>query len=117
MKSLNLEKLKKLFEETNQETYTDFLFGIDNYDEIIEALKVDELIEQEIIDRINFSDIISIYETKIKNLFFIRMEQYGYADEDAVIYRICFTNSITKTLENCKEYMKKHDFIRMRENT
>ena len=114
---MNIEKLKNTFIKTNKETYKDFLFGIENYDEIINELGVEELIDQEIIDRVNFSDIISIYKTKIENLFFIRMEQYGYADEDAVIYRICFTNDINKTLENCKEYMKKHDFIKMRENT
>lgn len=114
---MNIEELKNTFIKAEKETYKDFLFGIDNYDEVINTLEINELITQEIIDRINFSDIISIYKTKIENLFFIRMEQYGYADEDAVIYRICFTNNIDKTLENCKEYMKKHDFIKMRENT
>ena len=113
---MNIEELKNIFIKTNKETFEDFLFGIENYDETIKELGVEELLNQEIIDRINFSDIISIYKTKINNLFFIRMEQYGYADEDAVIYRICFTNDIDKTLENCKEYMRKHDFIKMREN-
>ena len=42
------------------------------------------------------------------------MEQYGYADEDAVVYRISFTNDLDNLLEECKEYMKNNDFIKMR---
>ena len=109
-----MKKLKEFLE--NQENYTDYPFGIDDYDEIIKTLGVDELIVQEIIDRIKFQDIISIYKTNKENLFFIRMEQYGYADEDAVIYRICFTDNMDKTIEDCKKYMKQHDFIKMMKN-
>lgn len=114
---MNIEELKNIFIKTNKETFEDFLFGIENYDETIKELGVEELIIQEIIDRIKFQDIISVYKTSKENLFFIRMEQYGYADEDAVIYRICFTKDIDKTIEECKEYMKKHDFIKMMKNT
>lgn len=110
-----MKKLKEFLE--NQENCIDYPFGIDDYDEIIKSLGVDELIIQEIIDRIKFQDIISIYKTNKENLFFIRMEQYGYADEDAVIYRICFTKDIDKMLENCKEFMKNNDFIKMRKGT
>ena len=110
-----MEKLKDFLEK--QENYIDYPFGIDDYDEVIKLLDVEELLNQEIIDRIKFQDIISVYKTSKENLFFIRMEQYGYADEDAVIYRICFTKDIDKTIEECKEYMKKHDFIKMMKNT
>lgn len=110
-----MEKLKDFLEK--KENHIDYPFGIDDYDEVIKLLDVDELIIQEIIDRIKFQDIISVYKTSKENLFFIRMEQYGYADEDAVIYRICFTKDIDKTIEECKEYMKKHDFIKMMKNT
>lgn len=107
--------LEEIINKAKQEKYVDFLFGIEEYDKLIEELDTEkELIRQEMIDRINFMDIISIYKTKIENLYFIRMEQYGYADEDAVVYRICFTDNIDKTLEECKEYMKNNDFIKKR---
>ena len=107
--------LEEIINKLKKEKYIDFPFGIEEYDKLVQELDTEkELIKQEMIDRMNFMDIISIYKTKIEKLYFIRMEQYGYADEDAVIYRICYTNNIEKQLEDCKEYMKNNDFIKMR---
>ena len=107
--------LEEIINKAKQEKYIDFLFGIDEYDKIIEELDTEkELLNQEMVDRKTFMDIISIYKTKIENLYFIRMEQYGYADEDAVVYRISFTNDLDNLLEECKEYMKNKDYIKMR---
>ena len=110
--------MKKLeqFLKNPKEEYIDYKFEIEDYDKIIEKLEPIQ-IDQEIIDRQKFMDIITTHETNIENLYFIRMEQYGYADEDAVIYRICYTNNLEKQLEKCKEYMKNNDFIKMRNNT
>ena len=68
------------------------------------------------IDRINYLDIITIFKTNIKDLYFSRIEQYGYADEDAVVYRLAFCNNINDLLNDCKEFSKKHDFIKERLN-
>ena len=110
--------LEEIINKLKKEKYIDFPFGIEEYDKLVQELDTEkELTKQEMIDRINFMDIISIYKTKINNLYFIRMEQYGYADEDAVVYRICYINNIDNTLEDCKEYMKNNDFIKMRKGT
>ena len=110
-----MKNIEEIINKLKKEKYVDFLFGIEEYDKLVQELDTEkELIKQEMIDRMNFMDIISIYKTKIEKLYFIRMEQYGYADEDAVVYRICFTDDINKALEECKEYMKNHDLIKMR---
>lgn len=99
--------------------YIDFMYGIDNYDKLVAVLEIDEeknLLVNEMIDRINFLDIISIFKTNIPNLYFTRIEQYGYADEDAVVYRLAFCNDKKLLLEKCKEYASTNDFIKNRKN-
>ena len=44
------------------------------------------------------------------------MEQYGYADEDAVVYRLAFADSEKTVSTDCKKYMEDNDFIKDRKN-
>ena len=97
--------------------YKDFLYGIDEYDKLVKSIDLDEnnLVLNEMIDREKFLDVISIFKTGIYNLYFVRMEQYGYADEDAVVYRLAFVQDIKELFTDCKDYMEKSDFIKDRD--
>lgn len=121
------EELKKLFEDLEYEFYTDilnqnhidFYYGIEQYDILMEVLgKPDKSapLIREMIDRNRFLDDLQIFQTNIEVLYFIRMEQYGYADEDAVVYRLIFTYDINSEAEECLKFMREHDFIKDRNN-
>ena len=111
-----------LFEFYNSDKpylYQDYYYGIEGYDLLAVTLGLDNpksLVYSEIIDREAFQDIIQVYSTTMDGLYFIRMEQYGYADEDALIYRIVASFDFTNTIEDCKEFMANNDFIKGRNN-
>lgn len=110
---------KKYINNKEKTIYIDFLYGIDEYDKLIEILELDEerdLLINEMVDRVNYLDIISIFKTNIPDLYFSRIEQYAYADEDAVVYRLAFIKNKNKLLKESKEYAKGHDFIKERKN-
>lgn len=97
--------------------YKNFMYGIDEYDKLVAALEFDEgrdIIANEIIDRKAFMDVISIFKTGFYDLYFVRMEQYGYADDDAVVYRLAFSKDTKKLLTDCKNFCAEHDFIKNR---
>ena len=119
------EELKTLFEDLEYEFYTDilnqnyidFYYGIEQYDILMEVLGEPDKsapVIREMIDRNRFLDDLQIFQTNIEVLYFIRMEQYGYADEDAVVYRLIFTYNINNEVEECLKFMREHDFIKDR---
>jgi hypothetical protein len=100
-----------------ESVYKDFMYGIDEYDKLVTALELDEgtnMIVNEMVDRKSFMDVISIFKTGFYDLYFVRMEQYGYADDDAVVYRLAFTKDTKKLLDDCKSFAAEHDFIKDR---
>ena len=116
LKTETNEYIKEYLKNQKEENYIDFKFKVEEYDKLEEILEP-IFLDQDMIDRKNIMDVITIYETSIENIYFIRMEQYGYADEDAVVYRVCYTKEIKKQIEKSKEHMKNNDFIKMRNNT
>lgn len=97
--------------------YIDFEFGIEKYDLLMSVLgNPDENapVVREMVDRNKFMDDLQIFSTAISNLYFVRMEQYGYADEDAVIYRLQFSYTIDDEVQSLLKYMSEHDFIKTR---
>ena len=121
----NTEMLSRTLEDLEFEFYTDelvnrsvdFEFGIEKYDLLMSALGYPDNsapLIREMVDRNRFMDDLQIFSTKIDNLYFVRMEQYGYADEDAVIYRLLFSYNIEDEIQNLLLYMSERDFIKTR---
>ena len=100
--------------------YKDFLYGIDNYDKLICALELDEgrdILKNEMIDREKFMDCVTIFKTNMYDLYFVRIEQYGYADDDAVVYRLVLCKDIDKIMNTSKEFAEKKDLIKGRNDS
>ena len=45
------------------------------------------------------------------NLYFIRMEQYALADEDATISRVIYTDNIEKAVQDCLKLLAKRNIV------
>ena len=103
------EELKDYFE--------DFEFYVPNYDTLIKAMgiennqdpKLTEIYTDELESKMNKIDI---YDSKeFINLYFIRMEQYGLADEDATISRVIFTENPEGAMEACKKILDDRNIV------
>lgn len=97
--------------------YKDFKYGINEYDKLVAALELDEgtdMITHEMVDRKSFMDVITIFKTNTYDLYFARIEQYGYADDDAVVYRLAFSKNPKKLFNECKKLAAENDFIKDR---
>lgn len=103
------EKLKDYFE--------DFEFSVPNYDTLIKAMgikdnqepKLTELYTDELERKMNKIDL---YESnEFINLYFIRMEQYALADEDATISRVIFTEDPEGAMEACKRILDERNIV------
>lgn len=125
LKTKDVDAVREYIEECQTEyymsdddvVYKDFKYGISGYDKLTDALELDEgrdILINEMIDRELFLDVITIFKTNTYDLYFARMEQYGYADDDAVVYRLAFCKDVKRLLEDCKEFAKDNDFIKER---
>lgn len=103
------EKLKDYFE--------DFEFSVPNYDTLIKAMgikdnqepKLTEFYTDELERKMNKIDL---YESnEFINLYFIRMEQYALADEDATISRVIFTEDPEGAMEACKRILDERNIV------
>lgn len=99
-----------------KDSYEDFEFLVPNYDILLKALGMSDSQEPTMCDAYtDKSDSrfnkIDIYCTDFINLYFIRMEQYGLADEDATISRVIFTDNIENAMEECKEILNSRNIV------
>ena len=100
-----------------KDSFIDFEFGVPNYDTLLKVIGINDSKtpkESEIkVDEIKRKmDKVDAFEsTEYMNLYFIRMEQYALADEDAMIGRIIFTDNIKNAVQECINLLNKRNIV------
>ena len=105
----NGEELKDYFE--------DFEYIVPNYDTLLKAMWIDDNQEPKVSEM--YSDEVERKMDKVDafessefiNLYFIRMEQYALADEDATISRVIYTDNIEKAVQDCLKLLAKRNIV------
>ena len=105
----NGEELKDYFE--------DFEYIVPNYDTLLKAMGIDDNQEPKVSEM--YSDEVERKMDKVDafespdfiNLYFIRMEQYALADEDATISRVIYTDNIEKAVQDCMKLLAKRNIV------
>ena len=116
-KSISDMEDKYYISDDNKDFFVDFEFFVPNYDTLIQAMgiennqepKLTEMYTDDIKRKMNKIDIFEAKE--FINLYFIRMEQYALADEDATISRIIFTKNIEGAMETCKKILDNRNIV------
>ena len=105
----NGEELKDYFE--------DFEYIVPNYDTLLKTMGIDDNQEPKVSEM--YSDEVERKMDKVDafessefiNLYFIRMEQYALADEDATISRVIYTDNIEKAVQDCMKLLAKRNIV------
>lgn len=113
---INIMKNKYETQLKVKDVYEDMEFIIPNYDVLVKLIGIED--DKEPIESISYADQINnklnnidVYSTNINELYFIRMEQYALADEDAIIGRLIFTSNTKKATGNCDLILKKRNIV------
>ena len=96
IKDYILEKELQFYENDMVDIVLSLGFTIPNYNKLMDILEIndnDSPIYSEIFTDEVLVNSISIYKTNVYNLYFVRKEQFGLRDEDAVISDLVFTNN------------------------
>ena len=89
-------------------------YAIPNYNKLTDLLGITDQVEPVMTEMFGnglFSNKIDAYQTNIESLYFIRKEQYGPKDEDAMLCELTFTQDLTEKIEKEKEELSHRNII------
>ena len=90
-------------------------FSIPNYNKLMDILDIndnDSPIYSEIFTDEVLVNSISIYKTNVYSLYFVRKEQFGLRDEDAVFSDLVFTNNIERIIALGKDELLRRYLVK-----
>ena len=115
IKDYILEKELQFYENDMVDIVISLGFTIPNYNKLMDILEIndnDSPIYSEIFTDEVLVNSISIYKTSVYNLYFVRKEQFGLRDEDAVISDLVFTNNIEKMIALGKDELLRRYLVK-----
>ena len=115
VKDFILEKELQFYENDMVDIVLSLGFSIPNYNKLMDILDIndnDSPIYSEIFTDEVLVNSISIYKTNVYNLYFVRKEQFGLRDEDAVISDLIFTNNIERIIALGKDELLKRYLVK-----
>ena len=115
IKDYILEKELQFYENDMVDIVLSLGFNIPNYNKLMEILDIndnDSPIYSEIFTDEVLVNSISIYKTNVYNLYFVRKEQFGLRDEDAVISDLVFTNNIERIIALGKDELLRRYLVK-----
>ena len=115
IKDYILEKELQFYENDMVDIVLSLGFTIPNYNKLMEILEIndnDSPIYSEIFTDEVLVNSISIYKTNVYNLYFVRKEQFGLRDEDAVISDLVFTNNIERIITLGKDELLRRYLVK-----
>ena len=115
VKDFILEKELQFYENDMVDIVLSLGFSIPNYNKLMDILDIndnDSPIYSEIFTDEVLVNSISIYKTNVYNLYFVRKEQFGLRDEDAVISDLVFTNNIERIITLGKDELLKRYLVK-----
>ena len=115
IKDYILEKELQFYENDMVDIVLSLGFTIPNYNKLMEILEIndnDSPIYSEIFTDEVLVNSISIYKTNVYNLYFVRKEQFGLRDEDAVISDLVFTNNIERIIALGKDELLRRYLVK-----
>ena len=115
IKDYILEKELQFYENDMVDIVLSLGFTIPNYNKLMEILEIndnDSPIYSEIFTDEVLVNSISIYKTNVYNLYFVRKEQVGLRDEDAVISDLVFTNNIERIIALGKDELLRRYLVK-----
>ena len=110
-----LEKELQFYENDMVDIVLSLGFSIPNYNKLMDILDIndnDSPIYSEIFTDEVLVNSISIYKTNVYNLYFVRKEQFGLRDEDAVISDLVFTNNIERIIALGKDELLRRYLVK-----
>ena len=115
IKDYILEKELQFYENDMVDIVLSLGFTIPNYNKLMDILEIndnDSPIYSEIFTDEVLVNSISIYKTNVYNLYFVRKEQFGLRDEDAVISDLVFTNNIERIIALGKDELLRRYLVK-----
>ena len=115
IKDYILEKELQFYENDMVDIVISLGFSIPNYNKLMDILDIndnDSPIYSEIFTDEVLVNSISIYKTNVYNLYFVRKEQFGLRDEDAVISDLVFTNNIERIIALGKDELLRRYLVK-----
>ena len=115
IKDYILEKELQFYENDMVDIVLSLGFTIPNYNKLMDILEIndnDSPIYSEIFTDEVLVNSISIYKTNVYNLYFVRKEQFGLRDEDAVISDLVFTNNIERIITLGKDELLRRYLVK-----
>ena len=115
VKDFILEKELQFYENDMVDIVLSLGFSIPNYNKLMDILDIndnDSPIYSEIFTDEVLVNSISIYKTNVYSLYFVRKEQFGLRDEDAVISDLIFTNNIERIIAIGKDELLKRYLVK-----
>ena len=115
IKDYILEKELQFYENDMVDIVISLGFSIPNYNKLMDILEIndnDSPIYSEIFTDEVLVNSISIYKTNVYNLYFVRKEQFGLRDEDAVISDLVFTNNIERIIALGKDELLRRYLVK-----
>ena len=115
IKDYILEKELQFYENDMVDIVLSLGFSIPNYNKLMDILDIndnDSPIYSEIFTDEVLVNSISIYKTNVYNLYFVRKEQFGLRDEDAVISDLVFTNNIERIIALGKDELLRRYLVK-----
>ena len=115
IKDYILEKELQFYENDMIDIILSLGFSIPNYNKLMDILDIndnDSPIYSEIFTDEVLVNSISIYKTNVYNLYFVRKEQFGLRDEDAVISDLVFTNNIERIIALGKDELLRRYLVK-----
>lgn len=117
LKDLLAEKEIEFYEGDTKDISLLLGYAIPNYNQLTELLGITdqkEAIYTEMFGNGPISNKIDAYQTNIDSLYFIRKEQYGLRDEDAMLCKLVFTQDLDNTMQKEKEELSHQNLIQER---
>ena len=115
IKDYILEKELQFYDNDMVDIVLSLGFSIPNYNKLMDILDIndnDSPIYSEIFTDEVLVNSISIYKTNTYNLYFVRKEQFGLRDEDAVVSELIFTDNIERIIVLGKDELLKRYLVK-----
>ena len=115
IKDYILEKELQFYENDMVDIVLSLGFSIPNYNKFMDILDIndnDSPVYSEIFTDEVLVNSISIYKTNVHSLYFVRKEQFGLRDEDAVISDLVFTNNIERIIALSKDELLRRYLVK-----
>ena len=113
IKDYILEKELQFYENDMVDIVLSLGFSIPNYNKLMDILDInDSPIYSEIFTDDVLVNSINIYKTNVYSLYFVRKEQFGLRDEDAVISDLVFTNNIERIIALGKDELLRRYLVK-----